>query len=257
MTICGIYKIQNKTNGKFYVGSSDNVERRFSRHKLDLSKNRHDNQHLQNAWNKYGETSFDFALVRGCPKSDLLLEEQKDLDAWIGNDLCYNMRKDARCPTAPGSKRPAWVVKKYADAQRGIPRWTEEQKKQMSIDRRGRIHSEETKQRMYGRKSSYQNIKLTQQSNVGRVWSAEHCSNISIGKRLASKVMNNEERNHIKNGVQKAVVEGRYHKNKVPKKEYETIRGLYLSGSINKRQFAFKYGITPSSMQKLLQRIGV
>ena len=68
--------------------------------------------------------------------------------------------------------------------------------------------------------------------------------------------MNEAERTRISEGVQKAVMEGRYHKNKVPKEEYETICKLYLSGTINKRQLAFKYGITPPSMQKLLQRIG-
>ena len=49
MTFIGIYKIRNTENGNFYLGSSDNIHRRFSRHKLDLSKNRHDNPHLQNA----------------------------------------------------------------------------------------------------------------------------------------------------------------------------------------------------------------
>ena len=104
---------------------------------------------------------------------------------------------------------------------------------------------------------SFKNIQTAQQFNIGRVYSTEHCSNISMGKQMTSKVFSNEERTHIKDGVRKSVLEGRYHKNKVPKEEYETIRGLYLSGSINKRQLAFKYGITPSSMQKLLQRIGV
>jgi group I intron endonuclease len=55
MATCGIYRIINKINDKFYIGSSDNIERRFSRHLLDLKKNKHDNQHLQNAWNKYGK----------------------------------------------------------------------------------------------------------------------------------------------------------------------------------------------------------
>ena len=257
MATIGIYRIRNKVNGKFYVGSSDNIQRRFSRHKLDLSKNRHDNPHLQNSWNKYGEISFDFDIIRECQKTNLLLEEQKELDLWVGKTECYNMRKDAKCPTAPGSKRPAWVVKKYADAQRGKPRWTEEQKKQMSIDRMGRTHSLETKRKMKNRASSFDNIQLAQRFNVSRVYSPEHCLHISNGKQSNTKVFTEEERNHISDGVRKAVLEGRYHKNKVPKEKYDTIRGLYLSGTINKRQLAFKYGITPSSMQKLLQRIGV
>ena len=257
MTICGIYKIQNKTNGKFYIGSSDNIDRRFSRHKLDLSKNRHDNQHLQNAWNKYGGVSFEFKLVRECSKSDLLLEEQKDLDIWVGKEECYNMRKDAKCPVAPGSKRPQWVIDKIAAAQRGRPRWTEEQKAQMSINRKGKYTGKDSPR--YGTHFNHteEAKKKISEASKNQTWSMQRCQNISLSKIKKQRIFTEEERKNISDGVQKAVLEGRYHKNKVPKEEYETIRGLYLSGSINKRQLAFKYGITPSSMQKLLQRIGV
>ena len=48
----GIYKIINKVNGKYYVGSSLNINKRWSVHKSALSKNKHHNDHLQNAWNK-------------------------------------------------------------------------------------------------------------------------------------------------------------------------------------------------------------
>jgi Mor family transcriptional regulator len=35
-----------------------------------------------------------------------------------------------------------------SDAQRGVPRWTDEQKQQMSISRTGKIISQETKDKM-------------------------------------------------------------------------------------------------------------
>lgn len=47
----GIYKII--INGKAYVGSSFDIERRLIQHKSDLNCKRHDNTHLQNAYNKY------------------------------------------------------------------------------------------------------------------------------------------------------------------------------------------------------------
>ena len=47
----GIYKII--INNKVYIGSSFNIQRRLIQHKSDLKNNRHDNQHLQNAYNKY------------------------------------------------------------------------------------------------------------------------------------------------------------------------------------------------------------
>jgi group I intron endonuclease len=257
MATCGIYKIENSENGKFYIGSSDDIHRRFGRHISDLRRNKHDNAHLQNAWNKYGEKSFDFEVVRVCSMKDLLLEEQKDLDIWVGNELCYNMRKDAKCPVAPGSKRPQWVIDKISMAQKGIPRWTDDQKQKMSVDRKGKMHSLETIAKFVGRKHTDETKKKISNTLTGKIVDVETCSKISVGKMNSHKKFSDDERKRVKDGVRKSVLEGRYHKNKVPKEEYETIRGMYLSGNINKRQLAFKYGITPSSMQKLLQRIGV
>lgn len=53
----GIYKIV--INNKAYVGSSFNIERRIIQHKSDLKNQRHDNPHLQNAYNKYNEFNFE------------------------------------------------------------------------------------------------------------------------------------------------------------------------------------------------------
>ena len=57
---CGIYKITNKQNEKFYIGSSTNIEMRWCAHKSCLRRNVHSNQHLQNAWNKYGNEEGEF-----------------------------------------------------------------------------------------------------------------------------------------------------------------------------------------------------
>jgi predicted GIY-YIG superfamily endonuclease len=56
----GVYIINNKLNGHNYIGSSINIKQRFAQHKSTLRHNTHRNQHLQNAWNKYGEENFDF-----------------------------------------------------------------------------------------------------------------------------------------------------------------------------------------------------
>lgn len=74
--ISGIYKIINKINGKYYVGSSDHIYRRWRDHKKHLRKNSHYNTHLQNAWNKYGEEQFEFLIAEQCPENFLLTREQ-------------------------------------------------------------------------------------------------------------------------------------------------------------------------------------
>ena len=48
---CGIYKIENKENGKVYIGSSKNIEKRWEAHEVGLKNKRHHNAKLQHAWN--------------------------------------------------------------------------------------------------------------------------------------------------------------------------------------------------------------
>lgn len=257
MVISGIYKIVNKINGKFYIGSSTDIKRRYSRHLSDLKKNKHDNQHLQLAWNKYGPEVFLFEIYKVCEPQFLLEEEQKELNIWVGKNECYNMRKDAKCPIAPGSKRPRWIVEKYSNSQRGKSRWSEEQRKQMSIDRLGRKHKPETLLKLKTRpKSCYTGIIKAQQTNNGRIYSENHCKNISVGKLENRKIFTNEELRKIREGVQKAILEGRYRKNKIPKSDYETIKSLYLNKELNQRQLAIKYGVTAPSMAKMLKKLG-
>ena len=56
----------NKANKKFYIGSSNDIYRRWREHKKDLRDGCHDNEHLQNAWKKYGENNFEFKIIEEC-----------------------------------------------------------------------------------------------------------------------------------------------------------------------------------------------
>lgn len=59
----GIYKIANKINGKFYIGSSNDIKDRWREHRNALNQNKHHSNHLQRAWNKYGEENFEFEII--------------------------------------------------------------------------------------------------------------------------------------------------------------------------------------------------
>lgn len=93
---CGIYKIINKINGKYYVGSTNNFNGRCGRkfrHTYELNKGIHKNQHLQNAWNKYGSINFDFLFIESVQEVDLLIVEQTYLNIAKTNiDQCYNKK---------------------------------------------------------------------------------------------------------------------------------------------------------------------
>lgn len=94
----GIYKITNTKNGMFYIGSSVNIKRRWSHHKSELKNNRHHNQYLQNAYNKYGKECFVFEILM--KTEDTLAEEQRILDFYFirQQHMLYNI---ATVTTAP------------------------------------------------------------------------------------------------------------------------------------------------------------
>lgn len=78
MNTSGIYKIVNILTKKFYIGSAKNIKRRWSYHKSSLIKNLHSNNHLQKAWNKYGEENFEFEIIEECSsEKDILLSREQ------------------------------------------------------------------------------------------------------------------------------------------------------------------------------------
>jgi group I intron endonuclease len=77
----GIYKIQNKTDGKFYIGSAVCLKRRWIDHRKLLRKSKHFNRHLQFAWDKYGESNFEYLVVEECEKARLIQREQFHIDS--------------------------------------------------------------------------------------------------------------------------------------------------------------------------------
>lgn len=56
----GIYKIENKTNGKFYIGQSNNIERRFQEHQ---TKGKKSGIPVDVAIQKYGKENFIFSII--------------------------------------------------------------------------------------------------------------------------------------------------------------------------------------------------
>lgn len=93
----GVYKILNKVNGKFYIGSSIDIEKRFKSHRTQLNRGIHNNTYLQNAWDKYGENNFDFLILEIVDDIDILrdrethyLQTTKCTDHNVGYNLLNN-----------------------------------------------------------------------------------------------------------------------------------------------------------------------
>ena len=80
LKVSGIYCIENITNHKTYIGSSKNIYQRLLKHFALLRHNKHQNAHLQSAWNKYGENSFRWFILELCDSKELTEKEQYCID---------------------------------------------------------------------------------------------------------------------------------------------------------------------------------
>ena len=161
--ICGIYMIQNKVNGKIYIGQAVNIEKRWGKHKSELRGNYHINKHLQNAWNKDGESNFEFTVICECDESQLNTMEEYYIYELMtyDDDIGYNKTYGG------DSGRPAEETKqKISGAKKGkycgknSPNYgrtfSEEHKRKLSEANKGKTHSEKTRRKMSeARKGKY------------------------------------------------------------------------------------------------------
>lgn len=201
----GIYTITCLGNGRVYVGSSIDINRRFRHHRRDLQEGRHKNVLLSRSWNKYGEDAFLFAIVEVVTDRNLLIEREQwwidclnsanrrdgfNLSPRAGSSLGVKHSEDARLrmskamkgkshPHTPESRR------KISEALRGRKQ-SAEHTQRSSESRRGRPISEEVKQkisaffkgRSAGPKSEEVKRKLSEAMS-GRTLSIEHRHKIS------------------------------------------------------------------------------
>lgn len=98
----GIYTITSKLTGNSYVGSSAQIERRWTDHKWLLSNNKHHNIYLQNHVNKHGFDDLVFTIIETIDAQTIPIDELKTLllvkeQGYIDNPKysTFNMNKRA------------------------------------------------------------------------------------------------------------------------------------------------------------------
>jgi hypothetical protein len=88
----GIYSITNLKNGKVYIGYAKNIRIRWNHHRSALRLGKHPNKHLQDSWNRHGESSFEFKVVELCTEELLCRREDDWCKLLQTHKKGYNMR---------------------------------------------------------------------------------------------------------------------------------------------------------------------
>lgn len=175
----GVYQIVNTVNQKRYIGCSVNIQQRCRKHREKLTKNTHENAHLQAAWNKYGKVAFTFEVIEYCEDEIILMREDywAKLTMVTNDEYGYNIRHTDPSGKAKMSEES---IKRGVESRRKIGtkmsdegkiaisekikerwrKWRETNKrkpksvyyknyyKKVEVDKRKLGHSEETKEKI-------------------------------------------------------------------------------------------------------------
>lgn len=130
-----IYFILCTTNNKYYVGMDSYWPLRKKSHLRYLKKNKHQNNHLQAAWNKYAEESFKFGILEQCSSYEDLIKKET---YWIGRLNSYEegFNQTIGGEGCRGYKQTEEHKAKVINSNRGKKR-SEEIKKEISRRLRG------------------------------------------------------------------------------------------------------------------------
>ena len=183
----GIYMIRCVPTGKVYVGSSTDIEKRWSRHRMDLSRQMHHSPHLQRSWDKHGADAFSWTILEHATEVILKDREQNYIDFYRSSD-----------------RRFGFNICRLATSSRGVV-FSKETREKMSASRTGKVHSPETRKKLSvaarnrspetnariangkrGKPMSPETKKKLRQANLGKRHSPESLAKIGIANRTRS-----------------------------------------------------------------------
>lgn len=226
----GIYCIENKVNHMKYIGQSINIRKRWAEHKRDLRKSKHTNDHLQKAWDKYGDNAFIFSILEICDRSLLNEREIYWVNAYdsMSKSLGYNI---ATPGDAPMKSRNHSVLSK----------------RKMSESRKGNCSGENNG--FYGNKHSKETLDKISKSLKGRFVGEK---NPMYGKvsPMNGKKMSSESRKKMSD--HHADFKGDKHpKARLSESDVKQIISLILE-SISSKEIASIYGVSKSCIDHII-----
>lgn len=102
MPSTGIYKIENKLNGRIYIGQSVNIENRWREHKRGKQS---PNMVISRAIKKHGSNSFMFDIIEICSKEELNMKEIYWISFYNSYKIGYNSTTGGDSPTDSKSNK--------------------------------------------------------------------------------------------------------------------------------------------------------
>ena len=158
----GIYRIVLIQDGRCYIGSSYDMQKRWGQHKTLLNKGKHTSHYMQRCWNKYGPEAFACEELEECERDKMVLlpREQAWMDLLLpvfnlspvaGSNLGYKHTDEARANMSAAQQRRPPVSEetklKLREANLGKSPSAETRAK-ISAAHTGRKHTPESLEKM-------------------------------------------------------------------------------------------------------------
>lgn len=248
----GIYAIVNHINGKAYIGQTkQKFYKRFLHHQWKLRDGSHDNKHLQNAWNKYGEESFEFTPLEVINDESCLDQlEIAYIKYYQENNKSYNINEGGD------------------HSRRGIP-LTEDQKRKIGeknrINMLGRKHTDETKRKMSDVRKGKINLnnktlKLTPEmaftikEKLIHGYSASDISkDLEVDyKHINNIIANNAWKSIYVDGWEEYLINRKTYK-RLSKEDHNKICKLHFDEKCSVEDLAKMYKRTPSMIRRIIR----
>jgi group I intron endonuclease len=233
----GVYQIKNLVNGKVYVGSAVNINHRWVEHKSDLSRQKHHNEHLQYAWNKYGESNFNFEILEECPVEKLIYWEQIWMDSLCACD-----------------KRLGYNISPIAGSQLGT-RQSEESRRKNSLAHRGEAGTNakltwkkvrEIREKYLAGKHTYKDLSKeygVNKGNIRKIIHNETWNDETLPEEYFEKIA------LVVEGSQKGEKSVAH---KLTLFQVREIREKYCTGKYKHKDLSKEYGINQSNIEKII-----
>lgn len=144
-----VYQIKCLINNRIYIGSTTDVNSRFSNHRNTLKRNKHRNKYLQEDYDNYGEENFEFTIIEVVSDSSKLTEREQ---WYLDNTDCLK-------------SKGGYNILIKADSPKGVSIHSEENRKYISEKYTGennpffnKTHSDEYKESVSKRQSGEGNV---------------------------------------------------------------------------------------------------